>query len=271
MSDRRRDEIDLTLLATYGRSGSSRMMELLRLTGARQVAGGFPYEVRSVQFGLLCRLGLGDVRADGAIVHNHFRYPSPAPRREGESDEAFRRRIVADCEDYRPYRDDRGIVEKAVGLALAAAIGAACPTVQFVFVDRDPRDVFLSVLSFNAARGYVSFGAEEGPMALAGRLAGYYREIAAFRAAHAGRTRTVSYADLVMRPLEAVAEACGGLPESARSLAPERLAEITTPSHMTSPSAGDSIDRWRADAELWPREMAVLAAAYAAFRGGLEA
>ena len=263
--------VDLALLATYGRSGSSRLMELLRLTNACRVAGGFPYEVRSVQFGVLCALGMGEVQADGAILFGGFSYRPPAAPWDGEASEAFRQRILRDHEHLRPYEgigDGRGpIAEKAVGLDLVSRLAETQSPAHIVLIDRDPRDVFLSVLAFNQRRGHVSFGAEDGPLVLARRIAGYYEAVAALRRRYRERTRVVSYRDIVAQPLRAVACATGRA-EADVVADPQGAVfshEVSSPEHVTAASVAESVGRWRAEADNWRAEFKVLAAAYAEF------
>lgn len=261
----------LALVASYGRSGSSRLLELLDLTGSAAVAGGFPYERRLAQFDVLCRSGAGALGPDGALTFDAVRYPPPSRRRPDESEVVFRLRMMSENGGFTAYREADGtvvndvIAEKAIGLAIVRQVLGHRPQAFAVVLDRDPRDVFLSVLAFNHRRGFVDFGAENGPAGLAANIAGYYREAAELVSEHPGRLRVLTYEELVTHPLSAVRRALPA-PLQVGDATSAALALITHPGHVTAPDVAGSVGRWRSAVADWPVEFALLDQARTDFR-----
>jgi hypothetical protein len=157
------------------------------------------------------------------------------------------------------------VAEKAVGLQVASVVVATIPRAFVVLVDRDPRDVFLSILAFNSRRGFDSFGAEDGKLVLAERLSQYYTSAATFYTEHSARVRVVPYREIVERPLDAVQRVSGRF-KHERDAAALNLSEITSPNHVTSPSVPESVDRWLMAAGDWQEEFAILARASSVLR-----
>jgi hypothetical protein len=256
--------ITLGLIVSYGRSGSSRLMQLMRLTDAAAVAGGFPYEVRDAQFGVLCSTGAGDIDADGTLRFDDVAYDPPIRRFPGEPEAAFRQRIVSESLHLRAYLGPHGrlrsgvIVEKAIGLEVVQHILDALPAAFCVVLDRDPRDVFLSVLAFNERRNFVGFGAENGPSTLAENIVEYFRQAGELIRRNPGRARIVEYKDIVTNPVLAVRQALHTKVE-ADAAAIAAMEIVTNPAHVTARDVSRSLDRWRAvPAAEWAAEFTIL-------------
>lgn len=267
----RLNDFKLALVTSYGRSGSSRLMELIKRASAGAVAGKFPYETRSVQFGILCSTGAGQIAADGTITYDHFAYAAPSRRLDGENETEFRHRILREVAYLRPYTQDgrsfqsQVIVEKSVGLQIVDHVLGSCPNTSCILLNRDPRDVFLSVLAFNTKRDSVSFGAEQGPLVLAQRIAGYFAGATSLLSRHRQRIRVVRYSEIVTDPLGAVSQALDSA-VGVDAIPRAELLTITNPSHVTADDVKSSLARWRDVAEQWPGEFMLLKRAYDAFQ-----
>ncbi|MEP6981128.1 MAG: hypothetical protein ABJA16_10235 [Nakamurella sp.] len=259
----------LGLVTSYGRSGSSRLMQVLKLTGAAAVAGGFPYEIRHAQFGVLCESGAGEIDADGTLTFDTVAYPPPTRRHPDEAETEFRdRAAVAALAGYRrpsaTIVNDL-IVEKSIGLHIVRQVLGHRSRSFAIVLDRDPRDVFLSILAFNERRGFISFGADGGPEALARNIANYYGQLAALVAAHPERTRIVTYEELIADP-EAAAGGAVAAAVHADDAARAAMAIITHPDHVTATDVSASVQRWRSVAADWPAEFERLEQARRDFR-----
>lgn len=125
---------------------------------------------------------------------------------------------------------------------------------------RDPRDVYLSILAFNARRGTRRFGvrAKDTPLTFARRLAreraGLLREIAAGRIP---ADEVIRYEALV-GDLEGEAERLGDRLGVTLDAAAVRAAEAEHAGHITAESPAASVGRWKW--EMGPEVRAVFAA-----------
>lgn len=155
------------------------------------------------------------------------------------------------------------IAEKSVGWQVVHQVLGSCHQARFVMLDRDPRDVFVSVLHFNRQRGYAAFGAEYGTDELARRIADFYVEAGNAITRWGAKAHTVRYAAMVTDPIGTIR----GVTHSTGELTvdPRQIAELSSPQHVTSPSTVESIGRWRTEEAAWPHQFAVLAQAYERF------
>jgi hypothetical protein len=168
----RRHGVGIVALCSFGRSGTSFFMQLLRTSGVT-VLGRFPYEERAAQVSLLhwLRRALaapaeapGEARgpggAYGEATFNNAPCTSTILAEVGSYEEvlaAEARLAQGIAAGARP--GNRWLGEKFIGFDLIRMIRAfdIGNNVLPVFLLRDPRDVFLSVRRFNARRGYASF------------------------------------------------------------------------------------------------------------------
>jgi len=264
------EDAALILIASYGRAGSSRLMELIKLTNTAAVAGPFPYECRSLQFGALCATGAGELASDGTLRFNYFDYQTISRRLDAESAEEYRRRFHLEMTYLAPYALESGrlpttaIAEKSAGLKIVDHVLDCYRPAAGVFLDRDPRDVFISILEFNEKRKSVSFGAEDGPIRLAERIADFYLEAADLVRRNPLRVRVVSYRQLIGEPLAAV-ESAVGVPVDTEMTAGVDLSRITNAQHLTAANPAASLDRWRTVRNTWREPFAILERAYDEF------
>jgi len=277
---------ELLLVASYGRAGSSRLMEVMQLTRAATVLGPFPFENRSLQFGALCFADAGTVGLDGSLTFDGFSYPPPVARDLDESEGDYRQRVLDEYGYLLPYaladlRADPGgpglpadppgpiVAEKSAGLGIVEKVLTFIPASRCVVLDRDPRDVFVSVLQFNQRRGFVSFGAEDGTLRLAQRIAEYYLGAADLVARWPGRASVVDYAQLIGDPLAALRSVTNW--EGRSNQMRRALTEVANPDHVTAASTKASVGRWRRHRERWAVEFAVLSDAHRRFTRRLAA
>ncbi len=168
----RRHGVGIVALCSFGRSGTSFFMQLLRASGVT-VLGRFPFEERTAQVSLLQWLrralaapaeASAGARAlagsYGEATFNHAPCTSTMLGEAGSYEEvlaAEARLAEGIAAGARP--GNRWLGEKFIGFDLIRMIRAfdVGNNVLPVFLLRDPRDVFLSVRRFNARRGYASF------------------------------------------------------------------------------------------------------------------
>jgi hypothetical protein len=243
-------------------------MELLRITDQAMVAGEFPYETRSVQTGIILASGAGTVDSRGVVAFGGVNYVPDRARRVDEPEALFRAAAVSELSHLWPYATQQGaeslrIAEKSIGLQIVNHVLSVCPRARVVMLDRDPRDVFVSVLHFNERRGYVGFGAELGPDELAGRIADYYREAGSLIKRWGRRAHTVRYATMLSHPIDTIRAVTGSTADL--TVHAQRIAEVSAPEHVTSPSTDESVERWRREGTTWSAQFAVLARAHEQF------
>jgi hypothetical protein len=137
-----------------------------------------------------------------------------------------------------------------------------CPQTRVIFLLRDFRDVFCSIRDFNARRGFAAFGREQAESdeehirRMAWWLADFRRELLAW----GPDALLIRYEDLIRRPEDTLDQLFEGLGLDAHSeLIADLLARASaetadSAAHRTSPTAGESIGRWRSELSPGQRE-----------------
>jgi Sulfotransferase family len=276
-----RDALAPLLVTTIGRAGSSWLVQLLGAHRETIAYAPFKHEPRALTYWLEVSRTLSDPGSVGRILSPNLASGEwwlpdadstlalerlePEVRHALESattrnvlESAVRSidgfyRAAAEVEDKR---DARYFVEKVwpnfvPDLALDLYENAA-----ELFLVRDPRDVFCSILAFNERRGYASFGRE-----MSESDEDFIRLLRAQNAAlleswrtRSARSHLVRYEDLVEDPVETLSAIFEAVGVDCSPAAVERALSSTElvpadvqDGHRTSPSTKASVGRWRRD------------------------
>ncbi|WP_157965343.1 sulfotransferase [Euzebya rosea] len=155
---------------------------------------------------------------------------------------------------YRAYTDGRGdvthFVEKARGVHDRLLVQELFKDVRDFVLIRDPRDVFASILAFNAKRGVHEFGAraEDTPLEFFQRWKGNITVIADHLSLFPD-TPVVRYEDLVATPHDSVEGLLRSLHLDAGDDLVDKLVEAgdgdsRASAHRTTPTREASVRRW---------------------------
>lgn len=164
------------LLGSRGRSGSTLLMKILSLHDHIVVRSIFPYENRAAQYYYLCARDEQPYATFTPETFQGMEY-RPFPGKDTESvawsEKHNRTALGADgaalTEAY--YRFVAGIedkpqaqyfAEKLIGFKVLPMMVEAFEEAKVILLQRDPRDVFFSIKSFNKKRGYLGFGEDQG-------------------------------------------------------------------------------------------------------------
>ena len=240
-------------LCTYGRSGGSFLMSLLRACGVA-VRGDLPYEDRSLQVafigGLARDLGLPRHANLAAASHGGMNYKADLFTGAEDEDEC-RRRLGAYCASLG---NDAGIAEKTIGTKLLRAMRANDPAnlVNPIYLARDPRDIFLSVKAFNARRQTTGFGDKGDDARLFGSICSHNLAILQMHRRDGGLL--ICYEDLMAQRPQSLVQLFQHLGRKRITatqidtvLRLAQASEATVAAHRTSPTPGDGVGRWRTE------------------------
>lgn len=249
--------MDFSFLASYGRSGSTLLMRMLRQHPSFLVRSLFPYETRTAQY-LYAAAQAGGLSSE--VVYKNVPY---APVQGGDGELLAIVNRLADLSNAK--RDADAVyqalgelerrpaatigVEKSLGGELLRELAESWPQTRVIYLLRDPRSIYLSVKAFNRKRGTGGFGAEIGDEGLFRRILGFTK------LANAGGPNTLSvrYEDLVMSPDAALQKIVQfhGLDADpaiiAKMAAILEYKDVHSENHATVPLE-KSLDRWKDDA-----------------------
>jgi hypothetical protein len=179
-------------------------------------------------------------------------------------------RSVAGAQDDTMY-----FAEKSVPYFTPELAYELYPKMREVFLVRDVRDTFCSILAFNARRGYAAFGREQAVSEadFMERLARAYRRLATQWRRRSDVAHLVRYEDLAADPEAAVGDLLAFL-DLPRDSAVVRRMIVTAAEdddevrdHRTSADLAASVGRWRDEIplELWSKAAEVFDASLAVF------
>ncbi len=267
----------------WGRVGSTLLMQLLATSDAVAFDRGYPFEDRVLShlLHLLAPLAGPPPQPQGWWMEDPqqlwwmdpaaFRFspggdPLPFDHLEVDRAELHRRAVRGVWQAF----SDTARSAHGPGLrfyaekygAYAEHLEAAALPVRYLDLVRDPRDVWASIRSFDAARGFYGFGRRPGESEqdfLASYVAALSRRLDAMLAPQAAaRSLLVRYEDLVADLPGAAARVGGWLGIRLDAAAVEGARERFR-HHMTSASPQESLQRWRTD--LGAQEVEVIEAA----------
>lgn len=250
--------MDLTLVVTYGRTGSTLLMRVLRQHPKILVRGSFPFEARTAQYLYLAqRFGIEPLGRplcyDGATY-------VPA----GDQDNTFHEIALEAVKSARFPASMRNayhrisesesrseaiaVVEKAAGLVLASEMMQQFRNFRSISLIRDPRTTVRSIQAFNRRRGFLSFGEEAGLERLMNLVIAFNLRALELAQNFAGRSLVVRYEDLLAHPSEVMEDLVQlhGLPADqgaiSRMLAALDYEDHLTREHRTSGSIKTAIE-----------------------------
>ena len=270
------------MLTSPGRSGTTWVMRLLSEHPGIVALRHYPYEFRGGRYWLhmLEALSQPANHLDSVTttnffhgrtrVGNHPYFPIYRPDAESlntwagrsyvEQLAAFCQQSIDGCylevarsqgQDAPRYFAEKHIVDRFPPLAWEVYPGA-----REVFLIRDYRDVFSSMVAFNRQRGYVAFGLDQHESEEAyirERFAGSLRRFRESWTARQERAHLIRYEDLVLRPDETLHRLFAYLDlDAGETMVEDVLRRATRDSdelrqHRTSDDPASSIGRWRRD------------------------
>ena len=204
--------MDFTIVVSYGRSGSTIFMRMLRQNPAFLIRRLFPYETRTSQYLFAAsKVGLppdlSPVTYQGA-AYDFAQHGDEAVWDFGRQRNAlgpgdpiaFSRIMLDHVADIERNTEAIHSVEKGIGIELAREIAAARPEARVIFLIRDPRSIYYSVKSFNKKRNIISFGEEAGSSELYRRIVQSLQYMRLLSLRMAGRSIVFRYEEMMEHP-----------------------------------------------------------------------
>jgi hypothetical protein len=250
LSNRR---MPLVAVCSYGRSGTSVLMKLLRCLGLT-VTGEMPFEDRTTQVAYLRWLA-GSMKVSLPSEANQAIFAEIVYKSFIDAPEAelLQPKVLAWLDELRAAKS-RGLAEKFVGTVVLRSMKGLDDDnyIRPLYLIRDPRDIFISVKRFNEKRGFSSFNDRGDDEQLLRVICGFMREQLRLQRRLGGLV--YKYEQIVGNAREAIFDihkfAIGGemhasyLDELEEQFANVSASEVA---HMTSDSSAESILRWRND------------------------
>lgn len=250
--------MDLTLLVTYGRSGSTLLMRVMRQHPKILVRAPFPFETRTAQYLFLAS------QADGLPPAHPLSHGGGTYLITGSNDTEFReiatealksdpfplsmQRTYAWVAEHEGRPDATIIAEKALGQALVREMLDRHSSFRLVSLIRDPRTTVRSIRAFNRRRGFLSFGEEHGLASLLDRVISFNVHALQLVQRYEGRSLMVRYEELMSQPSKTVDDLLRlhGLPREQAAIG-EMLStwgyeDEVTREHRTSDPTEDTPD-----------------------------
>ena len=256
-------------LASTGRAGSTLMMKILSHHPGIAVRTIFPYEIRAAQYYyIFANHNSDDVSLFSPIKFKNAQFraflnkdtESIAWTEEQEFVELEENGVnlidkyysfVSTIED-KP--NAKYFAEKCIGLNLVRQMSSSFPSSKIIFLRRDPRDTFFSAKSFNAKRGSLKFGEQNGDEAMFQNIVSFYEKSIKFVRVLKDRAVIVKYENLLNNKKETLSKLFKSLElDYAENTIKDIIdsafiATKETDKHRTTTEEKNSISRWEREA-----------------------
>jgi hypothetical protein len=204
--------VDLTIVVSYGRSGSTIFMRMLRQNPAFLIRRLFPYESRTSQY-LFAASKVGLPTDLGPVTYRDLTYDFAQHgdeevwgfglhlNRKRLGDPIVLSRLMLDhLASIEQQPAAIHAVEKGIGIALAHEMLTEWPATKIIFLIRDPRSIYYSVKSFNRKRNIITFGEEAGDVELYRRIVQSLRYMTLLARDIGDRSIVIRYEDMMQNP-----------------------------------------------------------------------
>jgi len=177
-------------IASTGRAGSTLMMRILSCHPEILIRTLFPYETRAAQYYYVSSLQEPKSPIFLPIKFKNAEYRPFNSKLDpdsiawsqnynnidlGNNGEQITNEYYNFLSEIENKSEAIYYAEKTIGLSLMKEITQSLNNSKVIFLQRDPRDTFFSIKSFNAKRGSLTFGEEDGDEALFSRLITFYK------------------------------------------------------------------------------------------------
>jgi hypothetical protein len=263
-------EYNPIFVASTGRAGSSLMMKILAAHPEIIVRSLFPYEARSYQYAYIHSIEQKNVANLPYINWEGIEYrlfqgndqESLAWSQQLKLEKGFQ--LPLDLVDkyyhfvsqVEEKTEAKFFAEKLVGLPLVKKIITTINNYKIVFIQRDPRDTFFSIKSFNKKRGFLSFGEGQGDKNLFANLVSYYKICEQFKQKLTpDKYIDVKYEQIIANKITQTAklysqlEVGSGDREILRAIKYAFAESPESLEHKTSSDIQSSLSRWKQEAD----------------------
>ncbi|MDJ0632815.1 MAG: sulfotransferase [Xenococcaceae cyanobacterium MO_188.B29] len=257
-------------VASTGRAGSTLTMKIMASHPQILVRSLFPYETRTSQYYYICHLqGIEWVNFTplklGGIEYRPFQGNDKesslwSQKQEQKKLEEYGINLTEEYyhfvaeQEHKPQA--KSFAEKLVGLPLVKQMIDSLKEYKIIFLQRDPRDTFFSIKSFNKKRGYVSFGEEQGDRTMFSNLIGFYKQYQQLqKSLNKESYINLKYEDLLTEKMATISKLFQSLNvdySDRQVLDTIKYAFAESPEsfqHQTSSSIQGSLSRWKQEAD----------------------
>lgn len=257
------------LVASTGRAGSTLLMKILASHSEIVVRSLFPYETRASQYYYLANQKKVKMIDFAPITWNNTEYrPFQANDRQStlwsqqqttpnnQQSDHFSEAYYSFVSELENKPLAKCFAEKLIGLSLVKPMIDSFSETKVVFLQRDPRDTFFSIKSFNKKRGYLSFGEQQGEHALFANIIGFYKHCQRLRKTlNQENYINIKYENLVTEKMATISQLFKKLDmdnSERQVLAAIEYAFAESPeslNHKTSNNVSASMSRWKLEAD----------------------
>jgi hypothetical protein len=263
-------------IASTGRAGSTLMMRILSCHPEILIRTLFPYETRAAQYYYISSFQEQKLPTFLPVKFKNAEYRPFNSKIDAESLAWSKKHNNVDLgkngqniiNEYYIFLSEIEnkseaiyYAEKTIGLSLMKEITQSLENSKVIFLRRDPRDTFFSIKSFNAKRGSLTFGEEDGEEALFSRLITFYKVSIKLIETLKERAVVIRYEDMMINNYETLLllfkklglnhkqEVINSIVDSAF------LVDKNTKQHCTTSKGESSVSRWKQNANSRHLEM----------------